>query len=185
MFHLLEHDGEGGESLFQDAFYAARQLYKHHPRSFQTLARVPMPSSYVDKSDHYTPAIPGPILVCQRTWDTRAHLTPADLLQVRHNNDDRGILGGTSAPWIRGRGAMRDLYRALTHWQAALAGELGADREDGQLWMRLRPGTAVLFDNWRVLHGRAAFTGPRTIVGCYIGMDEYRSRLRVVAGETV
>ena len=29
----------------------------------------------------------------------------------------------------------------------------------------LRPGEALLFDNWRVLHGRAAYTGVRRMCG--------------------
>jgi len=32
---------------------------------------------------------------------------------------------------------------------------------------RLRPGDALLYDNWRMLHGRTAFAGPRWIRGVY------------------
>jgi trimethyllysine dioxygenase len=34
----------------------------------------------------------------------------------------------------------------------------------------------VVFDNWRVLHGRKAFTGERRICGAYITRDAFRSR---------
>ena len=39
----------------------------------------------------------------------------------------------------------------------------------------------LVVDNHRVLHGRSAFDGKRRMCGAYIGMDEYRSRLAVLA----
>lgn len=38
-----------------------------------------------------------------------------------------------------------------------------------------------MVDNHRVLHGRSAFTGKRRMCGAYIGIDEYRSKLAVLA----
>ena len=32
----------------------------------------------------------------------------------------------------------------------------------------LQPGTVLLVNNWRILHGRTAFEGQRTLSGCYI-----------------
>ena len=32
----------------------------------------------------------------------------------------------------------------------------------------------------RVLHGRTAFTGKRSLCGCYVNMDEYLSTIRVL-----
>ncbi len=34
----------------------------------------------------------------------------------------------------------------------------------------------LVFDNWRVLHGRSAFTGERRMCGAYISRDAFRSR---------
>ena len=45
-------------------------------------------------------------------------------------------------------------------------------------------GMAVLFDNWRVLHGRRGFTGSRVFHGCYHDRDEIASRRRVLASVT-
>ena len=39
----------------------------------------------------------------------------------------------------------------------------------------------LVVDNHRVLHGRSAFDGKRRMCGAYIGMDEYRSKLAVLA----
>ena len=49
-------------------------------------------------------------------------------------------------------------------------------------WRRVNPpGDAMLFDNWRVLHGRTAYTGHRHLCGAYINHEDYESRLQ--AGE--
>ena len=42
----------------------------------------------------------------------------------------------------------------------------------------LQPGEAMLFDNWRVLHGRAAYTGLRRMCGGYLNREDLESRLR-------
>jgi len=49
-----------------------------------------------------------------------------------------------------------------------------------ELWTPLNAGKVVAFDNWRVLHGRSSFTGSRRMVGCYIGYDDYKSRVKVL-----
>ena len=47
---------------------------------------------------------------------------------------------------------------------------------------RLEPGDCVLFDNWRVLHGRKAFdtaSGDRWLKGTYMDHQEFDSKVRV------
>lgn len=51
--------------------------------------------------------------------------------------------------------------------------------------VKLVPGTPVIFDNWRVLHGRDAFEGERRMCGGYIGMDDFLARCRAVGVEGV
>jgi len=48
-----------------------------------------------------------------------------------------------------------------------------------EYWTMLVPGRAVIFDNWRVLHGRSAFKGKRTMCGAYIGIDQFESRFKM------
>ena len=36
----------------------------------------------------------------------------------------------------------------------------------------------VVFDNWRVLHGRKAFEGRRRVCGGYVNVDDWRGKLR-------
>lgn len=47
-------------------------------------------------------------------------------------------------------------------------------------WFKLQPGTVMIFDNWRLLHGRAAYTGRRQLVGCYVSRTEFQSVARTM-----
>lgn len=42
----------------------------------------------------------------------------------------------------------------------------------------LEPGTVVFINNWRVLHGRSAYSGQRSMCGAYIAMGDLLSRAR-------
>jgi trimethyllysine dioxygenase len=53
---------------------------------------------------------------------------------------------------------------------------------------RLLPGSVLLFDNWRVLHARDAYTGYRRLAGVYLNKEDVESRLRSLrarAGEAI
>ena len=41
----------------------------------------------------------------------------------------------------------------------------------------LKPGEPVIFDNWRVLHGRKGFEGRRRVCGGYINADDWKGKL--------
>jgi alpha-ketoglutarate-dependent taurine dioxygenase len=49
-----------------------------------------------------------------------------------------------------------------------------------QLWFPLQPGTVLVFDNHRVLHGRSGFTptSKRVLAGAYVDRDDWHSALR-------
>lgn len=49
-----------------------------------------------------------------------------------------------------------------------------------ELEVKLEPGTPVIFDNWRTLHGRKAFEGKRRVCGGYLGMDDFLAKGRLV-----
>ncbi|XP_066999584.2 trimethyllysine dioxygenase, mitochondrial isoform X4 [Anabrus simplex] len=51
---------------------------------------------------------------------------------------------------------------------------------DGEWWFKLQPGTVVFINNWRILHGRAAYTGHRRMAGCYVGHADWISKARVL-----
>ena len=44
----------------------------------------------------------------------------------------------------------------------------------------LEPGWVLIVNNWRVLHGRTAFSGERSVVGCYISRTDFLSAAGVL-----
>jgi len=61
-------------------------------------------------------------------------------------------------------------YEAARAWNDVLK------RRENEYWDQLVPGRPLIFDNWRVLHGRAAFDGKRRLCGAYISRDDFMSR---------
>ena len=43
----------------------------------------------------------------------------------------------------------------------------------------LKPGELLIFNNWRVLHGRGSFKGKRKMAGCYINMEDFESICKI------
>ncbi|KAF7901782.1 uncharacterized protein EAF01_007081 [Botrytis porri] len=151
MFHLLSHtEGTGGESLLVDGFWAARLLRNRHKDALSKIA-VPWHASGND-GINITPNRPYPVL----TMNTNRAAT-----QIRWNEADRGTIHpGYSQEW----------------YEAAKAYNDRVNDPKLQYWSQLVPGRALVFDNWRVLHGRSEFTGKRRICGGYINRDDYVSR---------
>ncbi|KAJ3042296.1 hypothetical protein HDV00_007663 [Rhizophlyctis rosea] len=169
LFHLLAHNGTGGQSLYVDAFNAAIQLKETDPQAYEILSRFPLTAHCAgDEGIHITPSAPFTIL-------EHDPANPSSLMRVRYNNDDRSVLSPHS---LQGKqfspSDVPAFYHALSQYTRLLRDP------SNELWVALRPGRAVMVDNWRVLHGRAAFTGYRRLVGCYISWDDYRSRVRTL-----
>lgn len=157
-FHLLFHSGSGGESLFVDGFKAAKQLKKEQPWAFDALSELRISAhSSGDKGTHLQPNESFPIIKLNAA---------GEVTQIRFNNDDRAPLNlGESTELF---------YSSLSEWVKILK------QKENELWIKLEPGRGVILDNWRVLHGRASFTGKRTMSGCYVGRDDFKSKLRVL-----
>ncbi|KAJ9151572.1 Trimethyllysine dioxygenase [Coniochaeta hoffmannii] len=174
-FHLLSHtpapgsaaapDGEsgsegpqGGASLLVDGFAVADDLKRNHPHLYKILAKVRLPwHASGNKGITIAPDKRYPVLELDQ--DT------GELHRIRWNNDDRGVV-----PWDD-EYSPEQWYEAARVWDATL-------RSHFQCWIQLEPGRVLIFDNWRVLHGRSAFTGIRRICGAYINRDDYISRWR-------
>ncbi|TGJ81964.1 hypothetical protein E0Z10_g6788 [Xylaria hypoxylon] len=84
--------------------------------------------------------------------------------RVRWNESDRAVtpLRENTMEWYEARGKFSEILK----------------RKELVYQFQLEPGTVLIFDNWRVLHGRTAFTGTRKICGGYINRDDYFSRWR-------
>ncbi|CAO3695198.1 hypothetical protein G6F70_006257 [Rhizopus microsporus] len=161
MFHKLEFNGKGGDSLFVDGFHVAKQLKEESPNAYQTLSKTLIPTH--SAGDENVLIAPTP-----RAFPILNHGPDGDLYQIRYNNDDRSTMNHLSSSQLD------EFYDALFMWHKLLTSA------KNELWDSLPPGRVVTFDNWRVLHGRSAFTGHRRICGAYLPWDDYKSRCRTM-----
>ncbi|TYJ51718.1 trimethyllysine dioxygenase [Cryptococcus floricola] len=164
IFHLLSHPapGTGGTTLLVDGFYTASLLSAIHPESYDTLSRLATPA--------HASGTAGTMLRPPMSQPVFVHDEHQRLSQVRWNNEDRGVLGrGWTPEEVTG------WYKAAREYEVLLKGE------DAEYWVQLGPGTALVIDNWRVMHGRSEFTGARTMCGAYVGADDWHSRRNVLS----
>jgi trimethyllysine dioxygenase len=157
LLHCLAFDGTGGESTMVDGFRVAAQLRLAEPELYQVLSTVPVPGQYLGDGVHLRAERP-----------VFRHDADGLLEQVSFNNADR-------APFSLPNDEMRTFYEALRAFEQRV--------NDQRLqWRRVNPpGDALLFDNWRVLHGRLSYTGHRHLCGCYVNREDFLSRRRMLA----
>ena len=154
LLHCLGFDGTGGESTMVDALTIAERMRTEWPDHFATLSNVAVPGQYIGDGSHLIAARP-----------VFRHDHTGALVQVSFNNYDR-------APFLLPEREMIEFYDALRCFE-----QLAND--PAMQWRHvLAPGEAMLFDNWRVLHGRFAYTGVRTMCGGYVNREDVESRLR-------
>jgi len=156
MFHCLQFDGTGGESTLVDGFKVADQIRRTDPLAFEVLSTVKVPAQYLGDGVHLRAE--HPVIALDHN---------DDFAQIAYNNYDR-------APFSLAPTRMAAFYRALK-----LFNELINDPAY-EITMRLEPGTALLFDNWRTLHGRRAYQGYRRLCGAYLNKEDVESKLRVL-----
>ncbi|KAL7790866.1 hypothetical protein V8C37DRAFT_383469 [Trichoderma ceciliae] len=164
-FHLLSHTpptnkpaGEvlGGQSLLVDGFHVSEALRRESPADFEMLRKVKLPwHASGNQGVAIAPDMAYPVI----------EASGGKLHRIRWNNDDRGVV----PPDIN----VDAWYQAARKWDEILR------REENEYWFQLEPGRVLIFDNWRVLHGRSAFEGLRRICGAYISRDDFISRWKM------
>lgn len=163
VFHCFRNAKSGGENIFVDGFMVADVLRQEHPDTYQFLSGFPIEAEYVydDKQgrrDHFL------------NIDTvlKHHPISGDLEQFRFNVYDRGVHFMSLEEQRR----FYEHYRRL----AALV-----RREDLHACLPLVQGRLMFVDNWRVMHGRKAFSGgERDMFTCYVSRDDFLNRARVL-----
>ncbi|KAI9675548.1 MAG: hypothetical protein M1822_008901 [Bathelium mastoideum] len=161
MFHLLSHEGgEGGESLLVDGLQAATTLLHQDPEAYKILSNVNVQfHASGDDGINFTAYRGFPIL--EHDFDE------GQLLRIRWNNADRASIECPMNMKSRWYEAARLFHQLVSN-------------EQSQYWFKLQTGKPLIFDNWRVLHGRAAFTGRRRLGGGYINRDDFISRFKML-----
>ena len=142
-----------------DGFLAAETLRKQEPAAFRLLSGTPIDFHFQDRESDIRFRAPAIALD-----------EAGSVAEVRFNF---AVMGAVRAPTKR----MGALCRALRSFAEAIRDPALECR------YRLSPGELLIFDNRRVLHGRAAFdptTGGRHLQGCYVDRDQLLSRIRVL-----
>ncbi len=158
--HCIANEADGGGSVFADGYALAQALRERDPEAFDLLATVPIPFRFHDKDDDLRSRRPVISLdhngeVLELSWST--HLT-----------DTFDMAPDVLIPYYRAYRA----FMALTRDPAFL------------ITLRLEAGDMAVFDNRRILHGRASFdpsTGFRHLQGYYVDRGEFNSKRRVIA----
>ncbi|MBW2541851.1 MAG: trimethyllysine dioxygenase [Deltaproteobacteria bacterium] len=159
LFHCIRFEGSGGENTFVDGFRVAEILEQTNPKAFQLLSTVEVLGQYLGDGVHLRARRP----VFRLNEAGR-------LAQISYNNHDR-------APFRLPDEEMAAFYEALRAFNRLI------EDPNNQLKRRLLPGELLLFDNWRVLHGREAYEGKRDLIGCYFNWEDFESRLRLLRAE--
>lgn len=133
-----------------------KKLKEESPEVFDRLTKYIVPAEYIEEKrhhKHYAPII---------------NLNPLtkDVEQLRFNLNDRAPLDTMSGKEIR------QFYSDMKKLSAEI------ENIENRITFKLNPGTVMIFDNWRVLHGRESYTGKRVMTGCYVSRTEYQSALR-------
>lgn len=155
-FLCQEFDGKGGESILVDGFALAEELRAEAPDHFRTLCEVAVPGRYIEQGVHLRTERPAFRL------DGEGRIT-----QVSFNNYDR-------APFLLEPVRMAAFYRAYRDFHARIV------ERANWITIPLRPGMALVFDNWRLLHGRLGYVGKRVFCGCYHNHEDFESALRTL-----
>ncbi|EDV90505.1 trimethyllysine dioxygenase, mitochondrial [Drosophila grimshawi] len=158
--HCIEHsaDGTGGENFFVDGLHVVNELRRLHPEAYELLCRVQVPAEYVEPDEHHRHT--APII--------RIDPLTGELVQLRLNIYDRATFN--TLP-----------QSEMANFYASLRQLLQLVRDKQQQWrLKLKPGSIVIFDNWRVLHGRHAYTGRRTMSGAYVQRTDFHSKARTL-----
>ncbi|PFH59306.1 hypothetical protein XA68_12569 [Ophiocordyceps unilateralis] len=163
--HLLSHTPSsdepsdeklGGETILVDGFFVAHRQRMEFRSHFDLLQRAPVRWHASGNAD--VAVIPDkdyPII--------GTHL--GVLQQIRWNMADRGFL---SLDVHAGK-----MIGAMRSWDSIMR------RPENKYQFQLAPGRVLLMDNWRILHGRTAFTGDRRICGAYISRDDFVSKWKL------
>ena len=150
-----DYKAQGGESIMVDGFKIADVIKKEQKDLYEILSSVEVPGNYVGDG------------VCLESKRPIFKLNSnKEIVQVSFNNYDR-------ATFRLKNDLMVKFYEAIKKFDTM------ANSNDFQWKHILKPGELLIFNNWRILHGRGSFNGKRKMAGCYINMEDFRSACKI------
>jgi gamma-butyrobetaine dioxygenase len=161
--HMRANTVEGGRNLFGDGVAAANDFRLIDPEGFRLLSTIDVP--FFCEHDHYD------MRSRQRVIELDAHGEVSGLTISQHMLDlldlDQELLD--------------DYYPAFCRFGRLLQSERYI------MNFTLKAGECIVFDNHRIVHGRAAYSatsGNRYLRGCYADRAEMRSTYRALVSES-
>ena len=146
-----EYSAEGGESILVDGFKIAEKIKKEDDEMFDLLSKVNVAGNYI--GDGVFLKAERPIFKLNKK---------NEIIQVSFNNYDR-------APFRFKNDLTKKFYEGIKKF------DLIANNKEFQWRYILKPGELLIFNNWRILHGRGSFEGVRKMSGCYINKEDFDS----------
>ncbi|XP_053245446.1 gamma-butyrobetaine dioxygenase [Podarcis raffonei] len=164
LLHCIKQTSTGGESEVVDGFHVANQLKEQNPQAFQILT-----STYVDFTDIG-------VDYCDFSMQSKQKIIDVDekgeVIRINFNNATRDTVFDIPAEKVK------PFYAALKDYVDLL------NSKDNKCIYKMKPGEIVVFDNWRLLHGRQSYEAgteiSRHLEGAYADWDVVMSRLRIL-----
>ena len=150
-----EYSAEGGESIMVDGLKIAEEIKKSDNEIFNVLSNIKVKGNYIGDGVYLEAERP-----IFKLDDNK------EIIQVSFNNYDR-------APFRIDNNVTKKFYEAIKKF------DLIANNRDYQWRHILKPGELLIFNNWRILHGRGSFSGTRKISGCYINKEDFDSSCKI------
>nr|XP_056707455.1 gamma-butyrobetaine dioxygenase [Euleptes europaea] len=162
--HCIKQTPTGGESEVVDGFHVANKLKERNPQAFQILT-----STLVDFTDTGADYCDFSMQCKQRILDIDDR---GQVVRINFNNATRDTILDIPAEKVK------PFYAALKDFVNLL------NSAENKYTYKMKPGEIVVFDNWRLLHGRQSYQAgteiSRHLEGAYADWDVVMSRLRIL-----
>ena len=170
LLHCIANSAEGGESIFSDGLRATAEIKHADPEAYDVLTKKPVNFGYEKQGNHYQRSLPT-IELDRMGSPVATHWAPP-FQTTFFSNEFR---------WKN-----QDGFLTLKKWKkAATVFKDNIEHPGNVVEVKMKPGECVIFDNWRVLHGRREFAlggqGSRWLKGTYISPQVYRAKETALA----
>ncbi|KAK3347502.1 taurine catabolism dioxygenase TauD, TfdA family-domain-containing protein [Neurospora tetraspora] len=199
LLHCIANSFEGGESLFSDGARAAYSLELNNPAAFDQLRGNRSPQFHYHRNGNDYHMGRNTFRYAGRTGQgngflSRIHWAPpfqapfsrqtgATATNVLGNRVIQDGGGGAYAEGEHSMVVVEEKGKNMTKWvPAAKEFEREISAEENMFELKMKEGECVIFDNWRVLHGRREFQtegqaegAERWLKGTYISHQVYKA----------
>ncbi|KAK3997810.1 hypothetical protein QBC44DRAFT_314493 [Cladorrhinum sp. PSN332] len=166
LLHCIANSSEGGESIFSDGLRAAAEIKNLHREAYDVLTKKEVEFGYEKGENHYQSSLPT-ISVDSLGAPLSTHWAPP--FQTSFFSNEKSMLFKDKK------------HITLADWKkAATVFKSNVEDPKNVVEVKMQPGECVIFDNWRVLHGRNEFAvggeGTRWLKGTYISPQVYQAK---------